>query len=518
MRAAFIDTRRASGAISIPEDLPLSLSFICWSQDHYADATILDYGVLLQRGGPEYYIGCTGHSVPAANLERIIQIEFQPRSPQGPRPEYGDGYAYFSYTGADNLPHKMQVFVQATKLSDKFHYYPNVICVINSWELTNEKELRKYNTKYAGIKQTEPVSTGGYTESNFEVTATLPAGSYTPAQLGTTVSQLLSALGVGPGGATSTRPTKSAFLHYSSDFTRFLSAEINSLGKSNDFQYRVPHWIGATEVALEYVDAIQRFQWSFLHLPLQSTKSPEVKYVTAAGNGEQWLSTAHSGVSFTALSPASFWADQLGFDLSTLCCTVEHVLSTTGNIVNAYVPRVRLTEGVNVVGAFAGIAVAVVPGGTYDIVSFPNAPVETDITVPCIADAPAETISQSHFLLEVNNLSPSNMVGMGKSSATLRAIINQFESYGSFSSAGEESSIAVISISQPYLISSLRVRILSPDGTPANVGTNNSIYLVVNAAEDPESGQAATVKPTTGDEIHPKTRADKKRRRKRKNN
>jgi hypothetical protein len=266
---------------------------------------------------------------------------------------------------------------------------------------------------------------------------------------------------------------------------------VNSIGETNDFQYISQHWVGATEVALEYVDAIQRFQWSFLHLPLQSTKAPEVQYVTAAGNGEKWLSTAHSGVAFRALSPASFWAEQLGFDLSTLCCNVEHILATTGNIVNAYVPRVQLTQGVNVVGAFAGVAVAVVPGTTYDIAAFPSDPIQTDVTVPCIADAPAATVSQSHFLVEVNNLSPSNMVGQAKSSATLRAIVGQFESYGSFSSAGEESSIAVTSISQPYTISSLRVRILAPDGTPANVGTNSSVYLMVSvgAAGAGQTGQ-----------------------------
>jgi hypothetical protein len=198
-----------------------------------------------------------------------------------------------------------------------------------------------------------------------------------------------------------------------------------------------------------------------------------------------WVATAHSGIAFTGISsdPPGFM-ELLGFDLSDILCRVVHVPNIdTGIIINSFAPRVQLRFGQNVVGAYPGLALAIVPGAAYATATFPTAPIQTDVTTPLRArNSALLTGTQSHLLVEVDGLSPTHTVGAGRTSNSIRGVVGKFESYGSFSSAGEEASISVISTSQPYVISNVRVRVLAPDGTPADVGDGNCIYLTLDTS------------------------------------
>jgi hypothetical protein len=197
------------------------------------------------------------------------------------------------------------------------------------------------------------------------------------------------------------------------------------------------------------------------------------------------MATAHSGVSFTALEPHSFWSDTLGFDLETLCVTVKTVLGDAGNIKDSLLPRVGIQPGVNAVTAYAGLSQAIVPGGTFAKAGFPAGAIQTDVTDEIVAKSSALLSNQgSHFLIEVSGITPTDYQGAGVGNNSIRAIVGRYESFGSFSQADASSGVSVEHVGEPYMVSSLRVRILQPDGTLATeVGAENCIFLELDRRE-----------------------------------
>jgi hypothetical protein len=208
-------------------------------------------------------------------------------------------------------------------------------------------------------------------------------------------------------------------------------------------------------------------------------------YLPFSQSSGHWLATAHSGVSFTALEPHSFWSDTLGFDLETLCVTVKTVLGDAGNIKDSLLPRVVIKPGVSCVTAYAGLSQAVVPGGTFAKAGFPAGAIQTNVTDEIVATSSAVLSNRgSHFLVEVSGITPTDYQGAGVGNNSIRAIVGRFESFGSFSQADSSSGITVEHVGEPYMVSSLRVRILQPDGTMATeVGNDNCIFLELDRRE-----------------------------------
>ena len=142
----------------------------------------------------------------------------------------------------------------------------------------------------------------------------------------------------------------------------------------------VDRWIGTDSLSLSFDEDENKMKIDIAHFPiyvnstgatagdLSADAKPGVQYNqlnpnNSDTNGFSGLAKAYSGVAFTAMSPPSFWADQLGFSNNTV---VVNPNSAVGNFpndaggtqntftVSNVIPGQTITEG------FAGLSVPVV--------------------------------------------------------------------------------------------------------------------------------------------------------------
>jgi len=107
--------------------------------------------------------------------------------------------------------------------------------------------------------------------------------------------------------------------------------------------------VGATEIELAYNDQLGKFQWSYIHSPIQQGVAPtsgnQTTFQEVVGivnsfqptGGTGFISstcklTAQSGIMFKRMEPASFWMDVLGFSANLMVTDAELGLSTDGTL------------------------------------------------------------------------------------------------------------------------------------------------------------------------------------------
>jgi hypothetical protein len=109
--------------------------------------------------------------------------------------------------------------------------------------------------------------------------------------------------------------------------------------------------VGATEIELAYNDQLGKFQWSYIHSPIQQGVAPSTgnqttfQEVVGIVNSFQLSAdktsftsstcklTAQSGIMFKRMEPASFWMDVLGFSPNLMVTDAELGLSTDGTLI-----------------------------------------------------------------------------------------------------------------------------------------------------------------------------------------
>ena len=109
--------------------------------------------------------------------------------------------------------------------------------------------------------------------------------------------------------------------------------------------------VGATEIELAFNDQLGKFQWSYIHSPIQQGVAPQstgsqttFQEVVGIVNSFQLSSdktsftsstcklTAQSGIMFSRMEPSSFWQDILGFSSNLIVTDDELGLTTDGTL------------------------------------------------------------------------------------------------------------------------------------------------------------------------------------------
>lgn len=107
--------------------------------------------------------------------------------------------------------------------------------------------------------------------------------------------------------------------------------------------------VGATEIELAFNDQLGKFQWSYIHSPIQQGVAPttgnQTTFQEVVGivnsfqptGGTSFISstcklTAQSGIMFKRMEPASFWMDVLGFSPNLMVTDDELGLTTDGTL------------------------------------------------------------------------------------------------------------------------------------------------------------------------------------------
>ena len=94
-------------------------------------------------------------------------------------------------------------------------------------------------------------------------------------------------------------------------------------------------------------------------------------------------------------------------------------------------------------------------------------------------------VDTGYYLVSVDTKIQNKLINSNEALGTIQGVVNRYYSVNSFTSS-DGSNITYTHEGEPAMITSLRVRILNPDMTPALVGEDNSIFLSIekNKEED----------------------------------
>lgn len=405
---------------------------------------------------------------------------------------------------------------------------------------SDKQSSGKYNVGPVNY-QVQPSTIGDkFTPATFTTEFQLVEGGYTPDLLAKTITDKLSNVIIYPKNTTINQeliktfqkvrvpakyntgtsgdiivfPSRSNFCSSSKqlcydDFYNFSTPDnlylVSSDGNSiMDFEALHTHnnyLIGSSEVSLEYLPIIDKFQFTQLHTSQFSSQNlPVIRYFNTSAD-RSFMSSSVGGIFFQSLSPPSLWTDILGFDLSSLCVLPEEgVLGDFNTITQAIVPSFKTLEtGVNITADFSGVDASLIKEGFQDANT--NAGQKG---VDIVRDAPVISGDQSDgtAVLNINSIRASipldntakkegyylvQIEGLPRQDLTnlpndhIQAIVSKYYSAGSFTiMEGGAGSLNYKHIGSPFYLQNLRVKILDPDGSnPEQLGDNNTVFLEI---------------------------------------
>lgn len=235
-------------------------------------------------------------------------------------------------------------------------------------------------------------------------------------------------------------------------------------------------WYGASQASLVYEN--NRFKFNYLHSPHFIDGNGTVGISIDNTNFELTTIAANSGIAFTALEPASFWRDTLGFNTDMMVKTMdeyenytpvhgESVLQFGSNCTSALLgnfslPAQTLADGM-----------AVTNGTYYSTTS------QTDAIIAVNANNGSSSQKESFYYIDINGLESSKLYNEVRTDLNINSVVSRYRSANGFITAYSEAGSQYV-VQYPMKLSSFDVRILLSDYTPAlTLGANSSIFIEV---------------------------------------
>ena len=283
------------------------------------------------------------------------------------------------------------------------------------------------------------------------------------------------------------------------------------------------YFIGTNRTELAYSDTDNKFYWNFLHFPIYSTSGAVVTQLTKTGgttidNSTYIQQSKNGGIIFTHLAatiknpisgeqdPFDFWEAKLGFNLKELMPKPQSVTRFTAGGANQYSGNIyKITDGINTTNAANLITdlVSFTPPAdpsdptalhpyqkfqildTGDIENF-----QTTSTFNNVIYAPNSVVGSgildtAYYLVEIQLNFASNIIGETSITRNIVGIINRYYSRGAYVSSSGDSSFVLSHSGEPVVISSIKIRILNPDRTIAQLGSDNTlVFQVLKLSKD----------------------------------
>ena len=310
----------------------------------------------------------------------------------------------------------------------------------------------------------------------------------------------------------------------------------------NPFRPPVDRFCGTNQISMSFDDAERKLKWDLLHFPVYTNSSvatggtvnndakPGVQYNEMpyeSGetdyNGDSGLAKAYSGIAFTAMSPPSFWSEQLGFTKRTVSVQ-QNVVSCDFPIDALGVPNSfqvhNVLAGETITEAAATITIPVVqssapqyvdgstngPPGEFarpiftDGIAGTGSQVSTDDTVACFASKTYNDAIQTagYFLVDVAHNFNTTFVGgslgretSGPGSAQTTgndtmSVVSRYYTSNNFVSDQGAGSIVYTHSGAPQNLTDLAIRVKNPDGSfvaDTVLGEQNSVFISINRAK-----------------------------------
>ncbi len=272
---------------------------------------------------------------------------------------------------------------------------------------------------------------------------------------------------------------------------------LKTTGTPNDY------YVGCSELSLEFNDATQKFVWDQIHQPIfhQADAQAPVQVVNTLvtrGDGKKVLVGHSAGICFTNPSTDlnNFLLEDLGFGADLFVQPEKgqqnvNFVSPNGDREDAMITQsFQLSSGINVTGGITGVDSAVLKSNDFDKV-----PSDADISNTGIlnnfnifaAKATSEPqLIDGYFLVEIEGMPSLEFLGLDKKAPNVQAIVSRYYATADFViMEGYSGSMPYTHTSdEPFILSSVRVRVLNSDGsTIPQLGDNNTIFLEYQKGE-----------------------------------
>jgi len=278
--------------------------------------------------------------------------------------------------------------------------------------------------------------------------------------------------------------------------------------------------IGTNLVELQYSSETDSFYWNYLHFPIYTDDGTIVTQFKKVGTGtnptnSQYIQNSkNGGVIFTSLEatafdpktgivqPFPFFDAVLGFNVGGDKGLIPKIIrhnkfsAGTNSLYSASVPI--LVDGQNTTNA--GFVIDDIVDKKQSTVfnlnsngtigNFESTSGFNNVIYANSSLVSNGILDSAYYLVEIHLNFASNVIGADSITRNLSGIINRYYSKGSYVSAGGDPSFIIDYRGASTAISSLRVRILNPDGSVADLGKDNTLFFeLIKAPPQPPQPQ-----------------------------
>lgn len=363
------------------------------------------------------------------------------------------------------------------------------------------------NNRYVDVPQ--GASTSSYNETTITVASgfepyseklkfTLNAGQYTPDNLATLITKNLTVI---PGNKVDIKDSKTLTVCGSYDgvsgygFVNELGTDYFEVGPENQF------WLGSNQISCVYNQLQSKFEFDYLHMPYYSEILPSGSAETNGAIVNKVIevpindptdptknTTSNVIVGSAAGVLISNWStnlfqDIMGFTSDNLVTVTDYNIVTISGS-NVHLPVLSLVDGINSTSGFAGLDTLIKKTSPtwYLEPSLKDLESTTDITSSILAFnviQPQQEEQFAYYNVQLEAGFSTDYIMSNNVKRNINCIVSKYysvDSYTIFQGQG----IIYEHNGAPQMLSRMKVRILDPDFNNPNIGTDNTMLLLLN--------------------------------------
>lgn len=542
LKSVMIDTIvQSSGQITIPDNLTLKINYGVyinnWTKNDVSESAAyspyIEYNVAGVNMNTVYGDGklCIPYKkIAGGQTGYATATGFQYLANSINREGGGDVDVVYSYTNSSGQISYIHSHIPYVPYQEYYtDAFGTIIFLIGSFQLLTN--IEDYNLSPEGLDNIVPIEAtkDNYIPYNFENSFILPKGVYTADQLSLYLSEMFSSNPISaynngtagnfikngflkntalfsdgkpqPDGTSGTVDGNTLFVKYNNGFVSAIDFNSEQGDKPP-----INFLIGASQIAVDYNQLNNSFQFSYLHTPLldQATgKNLSIKYLLNSNLNVSAVG-AHSGIYFTNLQAFDsnnkafdFWNGVLGFNVPSLVVGFDNVVSNffgNNNSLWAVLNQPLLSQ--NITSNYIGLDTAVQKTQNWfmyktlqldDTNYILDSTADPDTTNAIIAPVKQaeEQNKFSHYLLDLNMKFQNEFIGADDVYRTYNGIINKYYASGSYLYGDESGALIYEHRGAPIILRSVKCRILTSDKVPDPlIGADNTIYMQVIKAQE----------------------------------
>lgn len=255
--------------------------------------------------------------------------------------------------------------------------------------------------------------------------------------------------------------------------------------------------VGANQIALEFNEDLEKFQFTSIHSSHYDGTNPAVRFIEVASGGSgSFISTQTGGIYLSSVSGGGMplFRDVMGFGSGLFCNSFPKTAQNfNGLAAGLQIPNFGIFEkGKNITSDLGGIDAAVQKSVDFTANSgsdiIPTAEALKDQAsatiglTPIIAEIPfsfTEEYNSGYYLIEIDGIPHQDLYNFPNDK--IQGVISRYYSAGSYTiMEGGAGGFNYLYKGKRFNVGGLIVKILDPQGNPiTQLGSDNTIFLEI---------------------------------------